>query len=54
MLVLAKKMGLSFDELNLFSVDDYMAFIDAWTDNGKDEGGTVRMATQEDIDRMLG
>jgi len=44
-------MGLSFQELNLFSLDDYLTFIDEWV--GEEEGGT-RKASQEDIDKYMG
>jgi len=44
-------MGLSFNELNLFSLDDYLTFIDEWV--GEEEGGT-RKASQEDINRFMG
>lgn len=50
-LVTAKKMGLSFEELNLFSLNDYLTFVDKWT--GKEEEGT-RQATQSDIERFMG
>jgi len=51
MLVTAKKMGLSFEELNLFSLDDYLTFVDKWT--GNEEEGT-REASQSDIERFMG
>lgn len=50
-LVTAKKMGLSFEELNLFSLQDYIDFVDSWV--GEKEGGT-RQATQADIDHFMG
>jgi len=50
-LVTAKKMGLSFDELNLFSLDDYLAFVDKWT--GEESEG-ARQASQADIERFMG
>ncbi len=50
-LVTAKKMGLSFEELNLFSLDDYLTFVDKWT--GEDAERT-RQATQDDIDFYMG
>ncbi len=49
-LVTAKKMGLSFEELNLFSLDDYLTFVDKWT--GQEEG--IRQATQADIEQFMG
>ena len=50
-LVTAKRMGLSFDELNLFTLDDYLTFVDKWA--GDSEEGT-RQATQVDIDKYMG
>jgi len=50
-LVTAKRMGLGFDELNLFSLDDYLAFVEKFV--GKEENGT-RQASQEDINRFMG
>lgn len=53
-LATAKKMGLSFEELNLFNLNDYLDFVDKWV---SDEGGkkeTVRQATQADIERFMG
>lgn len=51
MLVTAKKMGLSFEELNLFSLDDYLTFVDKWT--GEEQEG-IRQATQADIEQFMG
>jgi hypothetical protein len=50
-LATAKKMGLSFEELNLFSLNDYLVFVDKWT--GKESDG-YRQATQADIDFFMG
>ena len=50
-LVTAKRMGLSFDELNLFSLDDYLAFVEKFI--GKEENGK-RQATQSDIENFMG
>ena len=50
-LVTAKRMGLSFEELNLFSLQDYLIFVDKWI--GKEENGT-RQATQADIEKYMG
>ena len=50
-LVTAKRMGLSFDELNLLSLQDYLIFVDKWI--GKEENGT-RQATQADIEKYMG
>ena len=51
MLVTAKRMGLSFEELNLLSLQDYLIFVDKWT--GKENNGT-RQATQADIEKYMG
>lgn len=50
-LATAKKIGLSFEELNLFSLNDYLVFVDKWTGG---ESDTVRQATQADIDFFMG
>lgn len=51
LLVMAKKMGLSFDELNYMSLQDFMDFADMWSGNQEGEE-VVLEATQEDIDRF--
>ena len=48
-LVMAKKLKLSFEELNIMTMDDFMNFVDMYI--GEDEG-TVREATQDDIDKF--
>jgi hypothetical protein len=50
-LVTAKRIGFSFSELNLLSLEDYVSFCEMWT--GEDEDAP-RRATQADIDTMLG
>ena len=48
----AKRLGLSFDELNRFTMSEWLDFIDIWIgDNEQDD--TVRPATQADIDRFF-
>ena len=50
----AKKMGLSFDELALFRVRDFVEFTDIYFgDYSAKQGNRVREATQEDIDKLL-
>ncbi len=49
----AKRMGLTFEELNLFSLNDYLDFVDKFTDTENEES-SVRIANQRDIDTMLG
>lgn len=51
-LVAAKRMGLSFDELNQMTMADLMDFTELWLPDDDDEG-TVRPATQADINRMF-
>lgn len=51
MLVTAKHMGLSFEELNLFSLTDFIKFSDMWIGEDPD---APRPATQADIDRFMG
>ena len=48
-LVMAKKLKLSFEELNIMTMDDFMNFVDMYI--GEDEG-IVREATQDDIDKF--
>jgi len=50
----AKKMGLTFDELALFRVRDFVEFTDIYFDDySAKQGDQVREATQEDIDKLL-
>ncbi|MDI9479523.1 MAG: hypothetical protein QM229_01815 [Bacillota bacterium] len=49
LLVIGKKAGLSFDEINLFRVRDLLKFVQIYT--GNDEGTEIRQATQADFDR---
>lgn len=55
MLILAnaKKMELSFDELNLFRLRDFIEFTEIYFENPEKEESGVREATQADIDKML-
>ena len=46
----AKKMGLSFNELNLFRLRDFVEFTSIYSGEA---GSGSRKATQADIDRML-
>ena len=50
LLVVGKKMGLSFDEMNMFRVRDLIKFVRIYTGNNE-ETETVRQATQADFDR---
>jgi len=50
----AKKMGLSFDELALFRVRDFLEFTDIYFGElEQKQGEQVREAAQEDIDKLL-
>ena len=49
LLVVGKKMGLSFDEMNMFRVRDLIKFVRIYTGNNE-ETETVRQATQADMD----
>ena len=48
----AKKMNLSFDELNLFRMRDFIEFTGIYFD-GEGGGNETRTATQADIDALL-
>ena len=48
LLAIGKKMGLSFDEMNMFRVRDLIKFVRIYT--GNDEETEVRQATQADFD----
>lgn len=48
----AKKMGLSFDEVNLFRLRDLIEFTDIYTAEFN-QNSKARNATQADIDRLL-
>jgi len=48
LLVVGKKMGLSFDEMNMFRVRDLIKFVRIYT--GNDEETEVRQAKQADFD----
>ena len=49
----AKKMGLSFDELALFRVRDFLEFTDIYFGELQKRGEQAREAAQEDIDKLL-
>lgn len=50
LMVTAKRMGLSFTELDSFTLPEFLDFVDMWV--GEDTG-TTRAATQEDIDGLF-
>jgi len=49
LLVMGKKTGLTFEEMNLFRVRDLLKFVQIYTGNNE-ETETVRQATQADFD----
>lgn len=49
LLVVGKKMGLSFDEMNMFRVRDLLKFIYIYAGE-KDDQNTARQAGQADFD----
>lgn len=50
LLVIAKRVGLTFDELNQFTLDEFFDYVDIWVGDNEDESATPRQATQADID----
>lgn len=46
-LAAAKKTGLSFEELNLLTLNDFFDYVDMWMGEDKE---IIKEATQEDID----
>lgn len=51
LIVIAKKLGFSFSEINALSLQDLMDIVDIWTNSGKD---APKKATQKDIDAFYG
>ena len=52
-MVNAKRMGLSFEELSIFRVRDFLEFTNLYFGQSAQQDD-VRDATQEDIDKLLG
>ena len=50
LLVIGKKAGLTFEEINLMRVRDLLKYVQIYTGNDE-ETETVRQATQADFDR---
>ena len=50
---MAKRMGLSFEELSLFTMADFATFSDLWVGQDPQEP-TVRKATPADIKAFFG
>jgi len=44
LLIMAKRVGLSFDELNLFTLNDFIKYINLYVGSDEQQG-----ATQDDI-----
>lgn len=51
-LVMAKRVGLSFEELKEFSLDDFFAYYNIYTDSLRGYSEGTREATQQDIDNF--
>lgn len=49
-LVMAKQTGLSFEELNMMTLQEFVDYVDMWV--GDEDNNEPRMATQEDIDNF--
>ena len=52
MLTLAKRAGISFQELALMSMNEFLEYIEVYFSDSEDEEA-VRDATTDDIERML-
>ena len=52
MLLTGKRIGLSFEEMNVLGVDDFAGLVDGWANN--EDSDEPREATQDDINAMLG
>ncbi len=50
--MIAKRLGLSFEELNQMRMQDLWDFIDIWTGDTDDDDEPVE-ATQEDINKFF-
>lgn len=50
LLVIGKRTGLTFNEINSFRVKDLIKFVNIYTGADKDK---PRKATQEDIDKLF-
>ncbi len=48
--MIAKRVGLSFDELNQMTLDEFFDYVDIWVGDNEDESAAPRQATQADID----
>lgn len=54
---MAKKMNMSFEELNQFRVSDFLETFNIFSgksNNTEKETNEPRKATQDDIDKMMG
>lgn len=48
--MIAKRVGLSFEELNQMTLDEFFDFVDAWVGEVDNKSAAPRKATQADID----
>jgi|LSQX01.2.fsa_nt_gb hypothetical protein len=53
LLVIAKRVGLSFDELNQMTLDEFFDYVDIWVGDNDDKSAAPRQATQADIDAFF-
>ncbi len=53
LLVIAKRVGLSFDELNQMTLDEFFDYVDTWVGDNDDKSAAPRQATQADIDAFF-
>lgn len=50
LIVIAKRVGLSYEELNQMTLDEFFDFVDAWVGEVDNKSAAPRKATQADID----
>lgn len=53
LLVIAKRVGLTFDELNQMTLDEFFNYVDIWVGDDDDKSAAPRQATQADIDAFF-
>lgn len=53
LLVIAKRVGLTFDELNQMTLDEFFDYVDIWVGDNDDKSAAPRQATQADIDAFF-
>ncbi len=52
-MVIAKRVGLTFDELNQMTLDEFFDYVDIWVGDNDDKSAAPRQATQADIDAFF-